>query len=122
MVDNPHADIVQTYALRAPEVILGSVCHTSADIWNLGCIVSKSFFQLLNNSTVRLTTTIFSYLSFSPENGSLPHGAGPHGALKITILLICPSLPGKNSIPHTSGRGSNLKNILGPKVSYFVDD
>jgi len=46
MVDGPHADIIQPYALRAPEVILGNGWNTSADIWNLGCLVSKSSFQL----------------------------------------------------------------------------
>jgi len=38
-VDGPHADIIQPYALRAPEVILGNGWHTSADIWNLGCLL-----------------------------------------------------------------------------------
>jgi len=57
MVDGPHADIIQPYALRAPEVILGNGWHTSADIWNLGCLVSKSSFQLLNNSTFCYSTT-----------------------------------------------------------------
>ena len=57
MVDGPHADIIQPYALRAPEVILGNSWHTSADIWNLGCLVSKSSFQLLNNSTLCYSTT-----------------------------------------------------------------
>ena len=52
MVDGPHADVIQPYALRAPEVILGNGWHTSADIWNLGCLVSKSSFQLPNNSTL----------------------------------------------------------------------
>jgi len=46
MVDGPHADIIQPYALRAPEVILGNGWHTSADIWNLGCLVSKSSFSI----------------------------------------------------------------------------
>ena len=126
MVDGPHADIIQPYALRAPEVILGNGWHTSADIWNLGCLVSNFFFSNFLTIqccvTVRLTLTVFSYLSFSLENGSLPHGAGPHGALKAIILLICPSLLGKNLISHMSGRESTLKNILHPKVSYFADD
>ncbi|KAF8804085.1 kinase-like protein [Phlegmacium glaucopus] len=39
MVDGPHAAIIQPYALRAPEVILGNGWHTSADIWNLGCLL-----------------------------------------------------------------------------------
>ncbi|KJA15817.1 hypothetical protein HYPSUDRAFT_58602 [Hypholoma sublateritium FD-334 SS-4] len=39
MVDGPHADIIQPYALRAPEVILGNGWNTSADIWNLGCLL-----------------------------------------------------------------------------------
>jgi hypothetical protein len=46
-VDGHHADIIQPYALRAPEVILGNGWHTSADIWNLGCLVSKFSFRLL---------------------------------------------------------------------------
>ncbi|KAF8963317.1 kinase-like domain-containing protein [Flammula alnicola] len=39
MADGPHADVIQPYALRAPEVILGNGWHTSADIWNLGCLL-----------------------------------------------------------------------------------
>ncbi|KAJ6583093.1 kinase-like domain-containing protein [Mycena vulgaris] len=38
-----HAELIQPYALRAPEVILGCGWDSSADIWNLGCIV----FELL---------------------------------------------------------------------------
>lgn len=38
-VDGFHADQIQPYALRAPEVIIGSGWGTSTDIWNLGCIV-----------------------------------------------------------------------------------
>lgn len=56
-VDGPHADIIQPYALRAPEVILGNGWHTSADIWNLGCLVRKFSFQLLNNLTLYYSTT-----------------------------------------------------------------
>ena len=122
-VDGPHADTIQPYALHAPEVILGNGWHTSApDIWNLGCLVRKSSFQLNNLTLLQLTTTISSYLSFSPENGSLHHGAGPHGALKAITLLICPSLLGKNLISHISRRVSTLKNILRPKVIYFIDN
>ena len=44
MVHGPHADIIQPYALRAPEVILGNGWSTSADIWNLGCLVGEYFF------------------------------------------------------------------------------
>lgn len=54
MVDGPHAAIIQPYALRAPEVILGSSWDTSADIWNLGCLVSRSSFQLPNKFIVVL--------------------------------------------------------------------
>jgi serine/threonine-protein kinase SRPK3 len=42
MVDGPRADLIQPYALRAPEVILGNGWHTSGDIWNLGCLVSST--------------------------------------------------------------------------------
>jgi len=43
-VDGNHADAtVQPAALRAPEVILGCGWDSSADIWNLGCLV----FELL---------------------------------------------------------------------------
>jgi len=38
-VDGYHADEIQPYALRAPEVILGCEWGTSADIWNVGCLV-----------------------------------------------------------------------------------
>lgn len=42
MVNGFHEDLIQPYALRTPEVILGKGWDTSADIWNLGCLVSKS--------------------------------------------------------------------------------
>ena len=35
-------DRVQSYALRAPEVILGAPCDTSVDLWSLGCLVRLS--------------------------------------------------------------------------------
>ncbi|KXN81871.1 Serine/threonine-protein kinase spk-1 [Leucoagaricus sp. SymC.cos] len=38
-VDGYHADEIQPSALRAPEVILGGGWGTSADIWNLGCLI-----------------------------------------------------------------------------------
>ncbi|KAF9236548.1 kinase-like domain-containing protein [Melanogaster broomeanus] len=34
-----HVDIIQPYALRAPEVILGCGWDTSTDIWNLGSLI-----------------------------------------------------------------------------------
>ncbi|KZT25370.1 kinase-like protein [Neolentinus lepideus HHB14362 ss-1] len=37
--DGFHVPIIQPVALRAPEVILGCGWGTSADIWNLGCMV-----------------------------------------------------------------------------------
>lgn len=39
-----HADIIRPCALRAPEVIISCECDGSADIWNLGCLVSRLFF------------------------------------------------------------------------------
>ncbi|RDB22074.1 Serine/threonine-protein kinase SRPK [Hypsizygus marmoreus] len=45
-VDGFHPAIIQPFALRAPEVILGSEWGTSADIWNLGCLI----FELLTGS------------------------------------------------------------------------
>ncbi|KAF9230901.1 kinase-like domain-containing protein [Melanogaster broomeanus] len=42
-VTGPHADIIQSYALRAPEVILGCGWNTSADIWDLGSLVNPYF-------------------------------------------------------------------------------
>ncbi|KAF8878474.1 hypothetical protein CPB84DRAFT_330366 [Gymnopilus junonius] len=42
-VDGRHANIIQPYALRAPEVIIGCGWDTRADIWNLGCLI----FELL---------------------------------------------------------------------------
>ncbi|KAF5385790.1 hypothetical protein D9615_002557 [Tricholomella constricta] len=41
-----HPETIQPYALRAPEVILGCPWDSSADIWNLGCMV----FELLTGS------------------------------------------------------------------------
>ncbi|KAG2126926.1 kinase-like domain-containing protein [Suillus clintonianus] len=38
-VNGFHPDIIQPFALRAPEVILGCEWGTSADIWNLGCLI-----------------------------------------------------------------------------------
>ncbi|GLB41536.1 putative protein kinase domain containing protein [Lyophyllum shimeji] len=43
-VDGFRAEIIQPYALRVPEVILGAEWGPSADIWNLGCLI----FELLN--------------------------------------------------------------------------
>lgn len=34
-----HPDTIQPVALRAPEVILGCEWGSSADIWNLGCLI-----------------------------------------------------------------------------------
>ncbi|KAG1759471.1 kinase-like domain-containing protein [Suillus occidentalis] len=34
-----HPDIIQPFALRAPEVILGCESGPSADIWNLACLI-----------------------------------------------------------------------------------
>ncbi|KDR74608.1 hypothetical protein GALMADRAFT_1333939 [Galerina marginata CBS 339.88] len=50
----PHVDVIQPYALRAPEVILGNGWHTAADIWNLGCLL----FEFLTGSWL-----------FSPRGG-----------------------------------------------------
>ena len=41
---NEHlAKVVQPYALRAPEVILGLEWGYAIDIWSLGCMVLTSF-------------------------------------------------------------------------------
>ncbi|KAI0063830.1 kinase-like protein [Artomyces pyxidatus] len=37
--DGKHADVIQPFALRAPEVIIRAGWGPSADIWNLGCLV-----------------------------------------------------------------------------------
>ncbi|KXN87215.1 Serine/threonine-protein kinase spk-1 [Leucoagaricus sp. SymC.cos] len=52
--DGYHADEIQPPALRAPEVILGSGWGTSADVWNLGCLI----FELLTGRWL-----------FSPRSG-----------------------------------------------------
>ena len=36
-------EVVQPYALRAPEVILGLEWGYAIDIWSLGCMVLTSF-------------------------------------------------------------------------------
>lgn len=46
-VDGPHDILIQPDALRAPEVILGMDWGTSADIWNLGCLVSRPRVETL---------------------------------------------------------------------------
>ncbi|KAG1724359.1 serine protein kinase Sky1, partial [Suillus lakei] len=38
-IDGFHPNIIQPFALRAPEVILGCKWGPSADIWNLGCLI-----------------------------------------------------------------------------------
>ncbi|KAF9518254.1 hypothetical protein BS47DRAFT_1379973 [Hydnum rufescens UP504] len=38
-----HPELIQPFALRAPEIILGREFGTSADIWNLGCLASLIF-------------------------------------------------------------------------------
>ncbi|KAF9237968.1 kinase-like domain-containing protein, partial [Melanogaster broomeanus] len=45
-MNGPHADLIQPYALRAPEVLLGCGWDASADIWNLGCLI----FEFLTGS------------------------------------------------------------------------
>ncbi|KAK0432457.1 kinase-like domain-containing protein, partial [Armillaria borealis] len=38
-IENPFFGVIQPYALRAPEVYLGIPYSSSADIWNLGCLL-----------------------------------------------------------------------------------
>ncbi|KAF9237257.1 kinase-like domain-containing protein [Melanogaster broomeanus] len=45
-MNGPHADLIQPYALRAFEVLLGCGWDASADIWNLGCLI----FEFLTGS------------------------------------------------------------------------
>lgn len=41
-VEGFHAEVIQPIVLRAPEFIIGNGWGTSADIWSVACLVSKS--------------------------------------------------------------------------------
>lgn len=76
-VNKHFTDDIQTRQYRAPEVILGAEYDTSADIWSLGCMVSRrgalgiydcwevaSLFIFNRN----INSTLRSFLSLSPPS------------------------------------------------------
>jgi serine/threonine-protein kinase SRPK3 len=72
-IDGFHAEEIQPSALRAPEVILGSGWGTSADIWNLGCLVNRALYYDIYTEIDRFDNQIFEFLTgkwlFVPRSG-----------------------------------------------------
>ena len=60
LINTPHTahfrnrhlyEVIQPFALRAPEVILGYPWDTPVDIWSLGCLV-RQLLHCLHSSTL----------------------------------------------------------------------
>ncbi|KAJ3573590.1 hypothetical protein NP233_g2340 [Leucocoprinus birnbaumii] len=77
-----HAPKIQPYALRAPEVILGYGWGTSADIWNLGCII----FEFLTGKWL-----------FRPRSAKQYTAEQHH-------IVVMPEMAGRTLISHISSR------------------
>ncbi|KAG1723915.1 kinase-like domain-containing protein, partial [Suillus paluster] len=81
-----HPDIIQPFALCAPEVILGCEWGPSADIWNLACL-ARSFYRFVSSFNTK--PCLCRSLNFSLGIGFLYCEEGLHGPQKHTILRTC---------------------------------
>lgn len=70
--DGYHAALIQPYALRAPEVILGGEWGASTDVWNLGCLVCGSLYyihQTLKSDLLQIFELLTGRWLFVPRVG-----------------------------------------------------
>src|ERR1700689_88208 len=93
-----HSDVIQPFALRAPEVILGCGWDTSIDIWNLGCLAR--YLLLLSFPFLSLTEPcLCRSLNSSLATGFLCREEVLHGQQRHTILRTCPLWLRKSLMP-----------------------
>jgi serine/threonine protein kinase len=115
-MNGPHADLIQSYALRAPKVILGCGWDASADIWNLGCLVSPLYSTKIDADGF----IPFRFSNSSPVPGFLSRRQEQLGRRKIITLQTCLAYLAKSSTLRIYGVESTSNNISATMVSIWI--